>query len=95
MKLFKQKVLSDTQLRKLGDHQYSCQSVSILDGYLQPYWSWLVLKVPIWLAPNLITIIGLFINIITALILVWFSPDAKTEPPRCNRWKTSQEDRNS
>ncbi|XP_074033133.1 choline/ethanolaminephosphotransferase 1 bbc isoform X2 [Leptinotarsa decemlineata] len=82
MKLFKNKLLSDAQLKKLGEHQYLCQSVSILDKFLQPYWSWLVLKVPIWLAPNSITILGLFINIVTALILVWFAPDAKTEPPR-------------
>ncbi|CAG9822392.1 unnamed protein product [Phaedon cochleariae] len=82
MKLYRQKILSESQLKKLGEHQYSCQSVSILDTLLQPYWSWLVLKLPIWLAPNLITILGLLINIFTALILVWYSPDARSEPPR-------------
>ncbi|KAJ8981161.1 hypothetical protein NQ317_013827 [Molorchus minor] len=82
MKLYKQRLLSDAQLKRLGEHQYSCQSVSILDKLLQPYWNWLVSKVPVWLAPNLITILGLIINIITALILVWYSPDAKAEAPR-------------
>ncbi|XP_018572667.1 cholinephosphotransferase 1 isoform X3 [Anoplophora glabripennis] len=82
MKLYKQRLLSDAQLKRLSEHQYSCQSCSILDTFLQSYWNWLVSKVPIWLAPNLITILGLVINIITALILVWYSPDAKLEAPR-------------
>lgn len=71
--LYKQRLLSDGQLRRLREHQYACQSVSILDKFLQPYWNWLTSKVPIWLAPNLITILGLLINILTALILVWYA----------------------
>nr|CAI5832628.1 unnamed protein product [Callosobruchus analis] len=82
MRFYRQKLLQDIQLKRLGEHQYSCQSVSILDSILQPYWNWLVSKIPIWLAPNLITILGLIINILTALILIWYSPDAKTEAPR-------------
>ncbi|CAH1125431.1 unnamed protein product [Ceutorhynchus assimilis] len=82
MKIFKERILSESQLRRLGEHQYSCQSLSICDKILQPYWNWLVLRVPIWLAPNLLTILGLAVNIFTALILVSFSPDAKLEPPR-------------
>lgn len=71
MKLYKQRLLSEAQLKRLGEHQYSCQSNSILDKLLQPYWNWLVSKIPIWLAPNLLTICGLIINIVTSLILVW------------------------
>ncbi|XP_076273229.1 choline/ethanolaminephosphotransferase 1 bbc isoform X5 [Rhynchophorus ferrugineus] len=81
MKFFKSRILSESQLRKLGEHQYSCQSVSICDKFLQPYWNWLVLRVPIWLAPNLLTIMGLIVNILTALLLVAYSPDAKQEAP--------------
>lgn len=51
---------------------------------LQPYWNWLVTKLPLWLAPNLITIIGLLVNILTALVLMYYNPDAKSTyaPPR-------------
>lgn len=42
----------------------------------------MVLKTPIYIAPNLLTIVGLLINIITSVILIWFSPDAKAEAPR-------------
>ncbi|XP_060530194.1 cholinephosphotransferase 1 isoform X6 [Cylas formicarius] len=82
MKILKDKLLSESQLRRLGEHQYSCQSVSLCDSILQPYWNWLVLKMPIWLAPNLLTILGLITNIFTALLLIAFSPDAKAEAPR-------------
>ncbi|KAF2903037.1 hypothetical protein ILUMI_03155 [Ignelater luminosus] len=82
MKLYKQKLLSNAQLKRLSEHKYSYSSSSFFDTLLQPWWTWLVGKVPIWLAPNLITILGLLINIITTLILVWYSPDAKIEAPR-------------
>jgi phosphatidylglycerophosphate synthase len=43
-----------------------------------------VLQLPLWLAPNLITIIGLVVNIVTALVLLYFNPDGKdgNTPPR-------------
>ena len=79
MLLYKEKILSPGQLQRLTEHKYSCSSASLLDGLLQPWWDWLVSKVPLWLAPNLITILGLIVNIATTLILVWYSPDAKAE----------------
>ncbi|XP_043268174.1 cholinephosphotransferase 1 isoform X3 [Venturia canescens] len=82
MLFYKDKILSPGQLKRLSEHKYSCSSASILDSLLQPWWDWLVSKVPLWLAPNLITILGLIVNIATTLILVWYSPDAKAEAPR-------------
>ncbi|XP_017468426.1 PREDICTED: cholinephosphotransferase 1 isoform X2 [Rhagoletis zephyria] len=78
---YKERVLSAQQLKKLSEHKYSCSSSSLLDPWLQPWWNWLVSKTPLWLAPNLITIIGLIVNIVTTLILVSYSPDAKSPPP--------------
>ncbi|XP_069675289.1 cholinephosphotransferase 1 isoform X3 [Periplaneta americana] len=82
MMFYKDKLLSPAQLKRLSDHKYSCSSISLLDPLLQPWWNWLVSKTPVWLAPNLITILGLAVNILTTLILVWYSPDAKAEAPR-------------
>ena len=79
MLFYKDKILSPAQLKRLSDHKYSCSSVSLLDPFLQPWWNWLVSKTPVWVAPNLITILGLIVNILTTLILVWYSPDAKAE----------------
>lgn len=39
-------------------------------------------KTPLYIAPNLLTIVGLFVNILTAIILFWYSPDATAEAPR-------------
>ncbi|XP_047491542.1 cholinephosphotransferase 1-like isoform X2 [Penaeus chinensis] len=74
--------LNDSQLRRLEEHKYSCMSVSLMDPLMQKWWCWLVEQCPLTLAPNLITITGLAINIFTSLILVYYSPDAKQEVPR-------------
>lgn len=79
MLLYREKLLSNSQLKRLQDHQYSCENIGLLDPYLQPFWNFLVSKTPVWLAPNLITVSGLVVNIITTLVLVWYSPDARTE----------------
>jgi choline/ethanolamine phosphotransferase len=42
---------------------------------------------PLWVAPNLITIIGLAINILTALVLMISCPTATERPPW---WATLQ-----
>lgn len=71
MLFYKERLLNAAQLKRLSDHKYSCSNISILDPWLQPWWCWLVARVPLWLAPNLITIVGLLVNIVTTLILVW------------------------
>lgn len=39
-------------------------------------------KLPLWLAPNLITIAGLGVNIITALVLMFYDMNASGGAPR-------------
>ncbi|XP_017837551.1 cholinephosphotransferase 1 isoform X3 [Drosophila busckii] len=75
-------ILSSQQLRKLSEHKYSVYSASLLDPLLQPWWNWLVRQTPLWLAPNLITIVGLILNIVTTLILICYSPNGVDPPPR-------------
>lgn len=67
---YKEKLLQQSELKRLSEHKYSVSNISLLDPFLQPWWCWLVSKVPLWLAPNLITVVGLIINIVTTLILV-------------------------
>uniref|UniRef100_A0A0P4W9G0 diacylglycerol cholinephosphotransferase n=1 Tax=Scylla olivacea TaxID=85551 RepID=A0A0P4W9G0_SCYOL len=74
--------LSETQLRRLEEHKYSCASTSLMDPLMQKWWCWLVDQCSLTLAPNLITITGLIINIVTSLVLCYYSPDAKQEVPR-------------
>jgi hypothetical protein len=42
-------------------------------------WNKVVTFVPLWVAPNLITIVGLLINIVTSLLYVYHAPQAKEE----------------
>lgn len=68
--------LSRHQLKKLEEHRYSSAGRSLLEPFMQLYWEWLVARVPTWMAPNLITIVGLAINIFTTLVLVYYCPTA-------------------
>ena len=42
-------------------------------------WNFVVSLMPLWLAPNLITIIGLAVNVLTSLVHLYFCPTAKEE----------------
>ncbi|KAL8589233.1 hypothetical protein ACOMHN_017034 [Nucella lapillus] len=75
------KILSETQLKRLYEHKYSAGGTSLLEPYLQPFWRWLVEQMPLWVAPNLLTIAGLIVNIVTTMVLIYYSPDAKSEVP--------------
>ncbi|KAL3070559.1 hypothetical protein niasHT_032349 [Heterodera trifolii] len=70
--------LNTAQIVRLGAHVYSSTDSSILDHlFMSRFWNWLVHFYPIWLAPNLITLIGLIINLITVLVLSNFCYSAK------------------
>lgn len=74
--------LSKHQLKRLEEHKYQSAGRSLLEPLMQGYWEWLVGRVPAWIAPNLITIIGLLINVFTTLLLVCYCPTA-TEQVSC------------
>ena len=63
--------LSRHQLKRLEEHRYQSAGRSLLEPLMQGYWEWLVGRVPSWIAPNLITIIGLSINICTTVLLAF------------------------
>ena len=69
-------VLNSSQIQRLKEHQYSSEGTTLLDPYLQHFWKWLVELFPLWMAPNLITIVGLMINILTSVLLMIFSNGA-------------------
>lgn len=73
--------LTRHQLKRLEEHRYQSSGRSLLEPLMQGFWEWLVRRVPAWIAPNLITIIGLLINIFTTLILVYYCPTATEQAP--------------
>jgi len=72
-------ILSDHQLRKLVEHKYQSTGTTLLDPFMQRFWNWFVVKIPTNVAPNILTITGLLVNVVTTLILVLYSPDARQE----------------
>ncbi|MEE6480075.1 hypothetical protein FKM82_012448 [Ascaphus truei] len=76
-----QEPLTEQQLKRMEEHKYSASGRSLLEPPMQIYWCWLVEKVPLWLAPNTITIVGLVLNVVTTLILISYCPTATEEAP--------------
>ena len=72
-------ILSPWQLKRLSEHKYSASGTSLFEPPMQVFWRWLVEQVPLWWAPNAITIVGLLVNVVTTLILAYYSPDCKQE----------------
>ncbi|XP_059080122.1 choline/ethanolaminephosphotransferase 1-like [Tigriopus californicus] len=76
-------IMTPSQLKRLDGHKYNCTNESIMDAFMQKWWNTVIQWTPMWVAPNAITMIGLIVNILTSLILMYFCPTAK-EP--CPRW---------
>lgn len=67
-------VLDPKTLPELHHHKYSGQDDSLLAYYvLQPYWNFVVKFVPSWVAPNLITLVGLLSTFTSLLIASSYS----------------------
>lgn len=70
------------QLIRLGEHKYSAVDTSWLDDLcMKRFWDGVVQLYPMWLAPNLITLIGLVINLLTVLVLSHFCFSATETAP--------------
>lgn len=69
-------MLCITQLQKLKEHKYNAHGSSIMEKFLQPFWKYVVELMPLWVAPNLITITGLAVNVATSLLVMYFCPRA-------------------
>lgn len=67
------------RLEPLRDYQYSGKDNSLISNWiLQPYWKWFVTLFPLWVAPNLITLMALG-WMVSALVLVFICiPDLCT-----------------
>ncbi|EDL21482.1 choline phosphotransferase 1, isoform CRA_d [Mus musculus] len=73
--------LSAAQLRRLEEHRYTAVGESLFEPPLQLYWTWLLQWIPLWMAPNTITLIGLAINLVTTLVLIFYCPTVTEEAP--------------
>ena len=72
-------VLTEQQLTRLKEHKYASEGITLFDPVMQEFWKWLVQYCPLWVAPNLVTIVGLVLNIGTSVLLMIETNGAKEE----------------
>ncbi|CAO3619311.1 unnamed protein product [Cunninghamella echinulata] len=73
---------SQAQLENLRYYQYSAVDKSYVTKYiLRHYWNWAIELFPLWIAPNLITLIGLFFMIFNVGLVYIYSNDFIQEAP--------------
>ncbi|EGF84386.1 hypothetical protein BATDEDRAFT_18655 [Batrachochytrium dendrobatidis JAM81] len=74
--------VSQHALNNLEQYKYSAVDLSPVSKYImQPYWTWATTLFPMWIAPNLITLLGfVFIMGNVALVLVYI-PDLSAGEP--------------
>lgn len=87
-------VLTELQLKRLEEHKYASEGTTLLDPYMQIFWKWLVEFCPLWVAPNLLTIVGLALNIGTSVLLMIETNGAKEEVRR-TFWREKLEKKNT
>eukprot|EP00296_Roombia_truncata_P008304 JP446782.1.p1 GENE.JP446782.1~~JP446782.1.p1 ORF type:complete len:218 (+),score=16.10 JP446782.1:15-668(+) len=70
------KPLTDEAIEGLKKHKYSCVCVSYLDKYVMThFWNYILRFIPVWCAPNLLTILGLIAMTSSTLMAVYYCPD--------------------
>ncbi|KAI9598153.1 ethanolaminephosphotransferase [Syncephalis fuscata] len=74
--------LSPTQLENLKKYKYSGVDNSLVSKYiLQPYWTRLVELFPLWMAPNLITLLGFGCVVVNMLLILYYDRDLSGHCP--------------
>eukprot|EP00462_Mataza_sp_D1_P007900 CAMPEP_0175124914 /NCGR_PEP_ID=MMETSP0087-20121206/3037_1 /TAXON_ID=136419 /ORGANISM="Unknown Unknown, Strain D1" /LENGTH=354 /DNA_ID=CAMNT_0016406717 /DNA_START=26 /DNA_END=1087 /DNA_ORIENTATION=- len=69
--LQKTHILTADGLHNIATHKYVGGEYTPLDNLLNPFWFWATSLLPMWLAPNLVTLLG-FSNCIVSYSLMWY-----------------------
>lgn len=71
-------VLTPDSLGRIARHQYRSGVYTWLDNLCNPLWNYLTELLPIWMAPNLVTLIGAF-NCLVSYVGTWYFAPTATE----------------
>lgn len=66
------KIITNDQIKGLKEHKYASEGQPFLDVVFQPFWNKVVSMLPLWLAANMITLIGMLVNISITLVFVFY-----------------------
>eukprot|EP00903_Cladosiphon_okamuranus_P014879 g13778.t1 len=67
-------VLSEQDLDMIAAYKYKPGSYTYIDDLLTPFWNWAVTLLPMWMAPNLVTFLGLAATCFASLLVTSYSP---------------------
>lgn len=73
--------IRDCDIKALKKYKYNSVDKSLIEKYiLNPYWCWLVTKVPLWVAPNLITLTGFLFMVVSVGLLLTYGSNWEEVP---------------
>eukprot|EP00794_Sanderia_malayensis_P007195 gene7195-8001_t len=64
------KLFTSEEIEQIRQHKYKSQGMSMLEAVVDPYWEKAVSKLPKWLSPNALTIVGLASVILPCFVLL-------------------------
>mmetsp|Transcript_16607 Transcript_16607/g.49684 ORF Transcript_16607/g.49684 Transcript_16607/m.49684 type:complete len:406 (-) Transcript_16607:348-1565(-) len=73
--------LSERGLVGLKNYQYHSSGTTALDDLHQPFWNWVVTLFPMWLAPNLITLLGTGGLVVGYMVSAYYLPEFQGVAP--------------
>lgn len=73
--------ISEEGIVQLKNYKYRAGAYTYFDNAMQPFWNWFVTLFPLWVAPNLITLFGLFFMVFTVLQYLPYDASATQEFP--------------
>ena len=77
-------MLSAESLEHLKSHKYQTTGYTVLDTKVfNPFWEAFVKMMPMWLAPNLVTVIGLICMIMSYGVMAWYDITFTQQVPCC------------
>lgn len=75
--------LGPRALRKIQSYKYASGMYSFLDTrVMNPFWNVLVRLVPLWVAPNALTLSALACAVSSYALILWHCPTLSEEAPR-------------
>lgn len=73
--------LRDKDLTSLDHYVYHGADYTFIENFLNPFWTWFATFFPDWMAPNMITLIGLIINVIASVAVIMHDPTLEGKAP--------------
>lgn len=75
-------IFTEEEIQNARNHKYSGSDDSLLVNYLMKYvWNWMVELFPMWLAPNVITLLGFLLEVASFSVSIVYSKCMTKEVP--------------